>query len=74
MGNSSVVNTSNGLIVAYEDGDDIKLWSVAKNQEIWRIKGHNGTVSTLMFSPDGHLLASGGQGFIKLWSVDKKRE
>ncbi len=53
----------------------IKLWSVAKRQEITTLKGHGKSVNSVVFSPDGSILASGGgNGTIKLWSVAKRQE
>ncbi len=53
----------------------IKLWSVTKRQEITTLKGHGKSVNSVVFSPDGSILASGGgNGTIKLWSVAKRQE
>ena len=67
----------------------IKLWSVAKRQEIATLKGHRSTVNSVVFSPDGSILASGSgvsktaifasgsggeDGSIRLWSVAKRQE
>lgn len=42
--------------------------------EIVVSKGHINPVEGLAFSPDGRLLASSGDGLIKLWDVETKRE
>lgn len=53
----------------------IKLWSISNKREIAMLKGHTNAVDTLVFSPDGRLLASGSRdATIKLWSVPDKRE
>ncbi len=53
----------------------IRLWSVVKRQEIATLKGHGKSVNSVVFSPDGSILASGGgNGTIKLWSVVKRQE
>ena len=59
-----------------EDGS-IRLWSVAKRQEIATLKGHGKSVNSVVFSPDGSILTSGSggsNGTIKLWSVAKRQE
>jgi WD40 repeat protein len=42
------------------DGDTIRLVDVASGKEIWAMKGHAAPVTAVDFSPDGKLLASGG--------------
>ena len=65
------------ILLLGSEGHDgtIKLWSVAKRQEIATLKGHGKFVNSVVFSPDGSILASGsGDGTIKLWSVAKRQE
>jgi len=53
----------------------VKLWSVAERREIATLKGHSRRVSSIAFSPDGTLLASGSyDDTVKLWSVKERRE
>jgi RNA polymerase sigma factor (sigma-70 family) len=48
----------------------IVLWDLARNQELHRFKGHNGSALALAFSPDGKTLASGSMdGTARLWDV-----
>ena len=50
----------------------VRLWHVASGQEVAVLKAHHGKVEALAFSPDGTVLATGGQrdadhGEIFLW-------
>jgi WD40 repeat protein len=58
----------------------VKLWDVAAGKELTTLSGHNHYVTSVAFSPNGKLLASGGQelvddgrqsgyGVAKLWDA-----
>jgi WD40 repeat protein len=53
----------------------IKLWEFPGGQEILTLPGHNTTILSLAFNPDGTLLASSGEDKrIKLWDVESGHE
>jgi WD40 repeat protein len=53
---------------------EIKLWEVASGRLVRSLTGHTGNVSSVAFSPDGRLLASGSWDYtIKLWEVASGR-
>jgi WD40 repeat protein len=62
------------LASASDDGT-IRMWDVAKGQEISRFQGHTERVVSVAFSPGGKQLASASHdGTVKLWDADEGRE
>src|SRR5262249_4067745 len=56
-------------------GRDIKLWDVANGKDRVTLSGHKSYITSLTYSPDGQMLASGDRsGAIKLWDVRTKKE
>ncbi len=48
----------------------IKLWDVKTGKEIRGLEGHSKAVSSIAFSPDGQMIASGSHdGTVKLWAI-----
>ncbi len=81
---SSQIETRAGVNLTSVDTDtsftglfnhSIKLWDTATGGELRTMTGHTGNVRATAFSPDGKLLASGGDdAVVKLWDTATGRE
>jgi RNA polymerase sigma factor (sigma-70 family) len=67
---SLAVSPDGRSVAAAYDGAAVRLWETASGQQRARYEGHRGAVTSLAFSADGTLLASGGTDRIAMtWDV-----
>ncbi len=63
------------IVRGVENREQVRLVRVADGKVIHRLTGHIGGINCVSFSPDGHILASGGQDTTALlWDVTKLRK
>jgi WD40 repeat protein len=68
----SVVYSLDGArLLASASGDGtVRVWDVTSGTERVRLSGHDGSVLSVVFSPDGTRLASGGEdGTVRVWDA-----
>lgn len=55
-------------VIAFDSGNNIELYNFKVDQYLKTLKGHSKQVSTIAFSPDSKILASGSKdGQVKIW-------
>ena len=55
------------------DAFSIAIWNVADQQRIRVLSGHQGAIHALAYSPNGRLLATGGDDrLVRVWPLDRK--
>ena len=69
-----VAFSPDGKTLAASCGQVVKLWDVESGREFANLEGHDGLILSLMFSPDGQLLATGGGDMlVGLFPIDLEK-
>ncbi|MGW1364980.1 NB-ARC domain-containing protein [Streptomyces chartreusis] len=70
----NVVYSPDGAVLAASRGEAVELWDTHSRQRIVELPGHEGPVRELAFSPDGSMLAAGGDfPQVRVWDVATDR-
>ena len=73
QGDQAAFSPDGNLLVFVSDGNLIKLWDIGSRETIATLQGQTGSVQSVVFSPDGNLLASASLNdtvnTVKLWEV-----
>ena len=53
----------------------VRVWDIQKNQEVFQLKGHQGGLFGIAFSPKGkHIASAGFDGSVKIWDAANGQE
>ena len=64
-----------GFTLAAADGARIQIWDTEYGEEMGYLNGHVHEVTSLDWSPDGDVLATGStDGTFKIWQIDRREE
>ncbi len=75
--------STDGKIIAFGSGEEVRLWDAIKRSEIRALKGHTQIIRSLAFTPDAKTLVSGSGDFeqlhstraeIKVWDITTGKE
>jgi len=64
-----------GRVVTGSADDTAKVWDAESGRELLTLRGHNGSVGSAVFSPDGRrILTEGSDGAAKFWDAENGRQ
>jgi RNA polymerase sigma factor (sigma-70 family) len=74
-GASSFAFTPDGKTIASTHQEEINLYSVQDQKKLGTLRGHTDFVRSIVFSPDGKNLISGGMDHtVRIWDLAKQKE
>ena len=69
---SPSANTITSRIVSGSSDETLKVWDAASGDELLTLRGHDGRVECVAFSPDGNQVVSGSHDMtLKIWDVSR---
>ncbi len=58
-----------GFVATSSEDGTVKFWDIVEGKEIKSWHAHDGGVRSVAFTPDGHILTSGRDRFVRLWNI-----
>jgi WD40 repeat protein len=69
---ASAVSPNGRLLAQARENHSVSIWDLVTGQELAQLKGHEGTVETVAFAPDGKTLVTGSRDTTGLvWDLSK---
>ncbi len=72
---SEIVFSADGTLMAFDDGEDVQVLDVQKDEPIIRLSGHTIHVHSIEFMPDNkHIITAGHDNVIRITNLSNKEE
>jgi WD40 repeat protein/GTPase SAR1 family protein len=70
LDNQNLSGGISDILASGSDDSTVKIWDIVTGQCLSTLQGHSNRVTSISFSPDGHILASGSDDqTVRLWNV-----
>lgn len=67
----AIFHPSKDIILSFAQDDEILLWNIASGEIMFKLDGHNLSISSASFSPNGKMaLTSGADGTMRVWDIE----
>lgn len=72
---SVIVFSPDSTLMAFDDGEDVQVWDVQKDEPVMRLSGHTQHVHSIKFMPDNkHIITAGHDDVIRITHLSDGKE